>query len=319
MSALSRLIQTELPTAEGAPIHASAAASWVTLGYMLLALAPLAVSAPSHGAGWRVLVVHLCVMAALAAALRSSRSWAGVARAWLPLAAIPLLYAQLPYLIASMGAPFGDSVVQRWEQAAFGGQPARTLAGSAPLGWLSELLHLSYLSYYAIIYVPFAVLFYRGRTQPRHDHHGVSRVRAKRAFGEAALAVMMTFVLCFAAFAVFPVQGPRFLWPAPAGVPPGPIRGLVLHILEQGSSRGAAFPSSHMAVAVVQGLMAMRWRVPGRALIVLATLGIGVGAVYGGFHYAIDMVAGAALGACVFLAVRRWSTGRAAAAGQRRR
>lgn len=282
----------------------------------MTAAAPLlATAVHAGGTGGAVLSVHIVMAAALAAAMRSGRRWGRVALSWLPLAAIPLLYAELPWLIATVGASFGDPVVRQWEVAVFGGQPARVLAAAVPVAWLSELLHLSYLSYYAIIYVPMAVLFARARGTvgdarrsgaPRTAGGGAESGEAGHAFGEASLAVMATFILCFAAFVFFPVQGPRFLWPSPEGIPEGPVRSLVLAILERGSSRGAAFPSSHMAVAVVQALSAFRWRIPGRALIAVATAGIGVGAVYGGFHYAIDMVAGALLGGLVFLLVRRW-------------
>ncbi|MBA3889501.1 MAG: phosphatase PAP2 family protein [Gemmatimonadaceae bacterium] len=284
---------------------------------MALALPLLAMSAGSEVRGWLIIAAHGGLTAGIAAALRPTNGLTGgalprVALAWLPLVAIPLLYAELPYLIATVGAPFGDAIVQRWEGALFASQPARTLAGAAPWTWLSELLHLAYLSYYGIIYVPLAGLFAAAH---RGGRRGAEAMAADAAFSEAALAITLTFTICFVAFVIFPVQGPRFLWPEPEGVPQGPVRALVLQILERGSSRGAAFPSSHMAVAVVQALSAYRWRLPWRTLIGIATVGIGVGAVYGGFHYAIDMVAGAVLGGVVFLAVRRWSTAQPPAAG----
>lgn len=284
------------PRSLAADAPGSAPAAWVTLAYMVAALPVLA-------PGWttsdpRYLLVasgHISLVAALLLALRRKGVMARAAQAWLPLAAIPLLYAELPYLIATVGARFGDEIVQRWEVAVWSGQPARTLAGAAPWTLLSEALHLAYLSYYALIYVPLGWLWWRAAQE-----------RPTRAFSEAALGVVATFVACFAIFVMFPVQGPRYLWPAPEGIPDGPMRATVRAILERGSSRGAAFPSSHMAVAFVQALMAFRWRVPGRLLIAALTAGLGAGAVYGGFHYAVDMAAGAVLGGTVFLAVRWW-------------
>jgi membrane-associated phospholipid phosphatase len=66
--------------------------------------------------------------------------------------------------------------------------------------------------------------------------------------------------------------------------------------LSQGSSRGAAFPSSHAAIAAVQAVNAYRHLPRATPLLAAITVGISIGAVYGGFHYGVDMMAGLALG-----------------------
>lgn len=263
-------------------------AAGITAAYLTVMAVPLALTVTSTAVADRAVPVFLLLHVGLLgvmwyAMLRGAGGWT-LAAEFLPLAAIPFLYAELPYLMAAFGGGFHDAIVQRWELATWGRMPARTLAGAMPTAWVSEPLHAAYFSYYAIIYAPLAYLLAAGR---------------RDAFRESAAAVMATFAICFAVFVVFPVQGPRYLWPAPDGVPAGPMRTIVLAVLERGSSRGAAFPSSHMAVAVVQALMAYRWRVPGAWLIALATALLGVGAVYGGFHYGIDMIAGAVLGVAV--------------------
>lgn len=277
----------------------------LTLAYMAVALVALSLGLQPGERFALVYGGHVAMMAllALAAGVRTRSNAIATAQAWLPLLCIPLLYAELPYLMTVAGPSFGDAVVQRWETALWGGHPSRLLAGSLPYRWISELLHGSYLSYYAIIYLPLAWLWVQSRREALPSATYGRPV--SRGFGEAALAVMTTFVLCFAVFVLFPVQGPRYLW-VPEGIPAGPVRGAVLAILERGSSRGAAFPSSHMAVATVQALMAFRWRVPGRLLIAFLTAGLGVGAVYGGFHYAIDILAGGLLGIVVFATVRAY-------------
>jgi membrane-associated phospholipid phosphatase len=77
------------------------------------------------------------------------------------------------------------------------------------------------------------------------------------------------------------------------------VRRLVLAILERGSSRGAAFPSSHVAVAVTQALLALRHQPRVGRWVAGVAVGLGAGAVYGGFHYGVDVLAGAALGAAI--------------------
>lgn len=270
-------------------LRAPRAAARITSSYLALGLVPLTVGVVHDGltiATGAVLMLHFGALAiAVVAGIRPNGRWQQLAD-FLPLAMIPLLYAELPYLIGGWGSGFRDAVVQRWELQVFGGHLSRTLAGLPAATWVSEPLHAAYLSYYAMIYAPLLYLYTRS---------------SREGFRECVAAVMLTFVICFAAFVVFPVQGPRYLWSPSPAMPDGPFRRLAVAVLEGGSSRGAAFPSSHMAVAVVQAFMAVRWRVPGAVVICAAAALLGVGAVYGGFHYAIDMAAGALLGCAVAL------------------
>jgi membrane-associated phospholipid phosphatase len=203
---------------------------------------------------------------------------------------LPFLYAQLPLLMAGVPGEvvYGDPAIQSLEAGLFGGQPAFDWASALPSRVVSEVLHLGYLLYYPLIYLPPAVLFL-GLTGPRGDE-----ARAV-AFQQTMLALGVAVVGAFLIMIVFPVQGPRYLG-VPEGVPAGPVRAAVLLVLETGSSRGAAFPSSHVSVAVAQTLLALRWQPRVGYALALVTVLLGAGAVYGGFHYAVDVVAGAALG-----------------------
>ena len=253
-------------------------ASIVTLGYLVVTL-PLFVRAPWSLDRTVVGLLHLGAIGCVWWSLKAKRA-ALLARDWLPLVLVPFLYGELPYLRAHWQA-LGDATVQSWEFALFQTQPARTLAGEAPNLALSEFLHLGYLLYYPTVYLPPLLLYVRGR---------------REEFGRTALAVMLTYVACFLAFVVFPVEGPRYAWGAPPGVPVGPVRSLTLEILERGSSRGTAFPSSHAAVAVAQAVMALRYQRRVGVVVSVSSVLLMVGAVYGGFHYAVDILAGAILG-----------------------
>lgn len=207
---------------------------------------------------------------------------------WYPLLLMPLLYWELPQLIGSVwGDRFFDPVVLGWEERLFGHQPSTSMARRWDSLALSELLHLAYISYYPVIYVLPAVLYLRGR---------------RDAFLDTVFTLMLGFTVCYALFIVFPVQGPRYLFPAPGGEP---ARGLLYRlthaILESGSSQGAAFPSSHAGVAAIQTINAVRHAPAAVPVLAAATLGICIGAVYGGFHYGVDMIAGVALGAALGL------------------
>jgi membrane-associated phospholipid phosphatase len=198
-----------------------------------------------------------------------------------------ILYGELPALMAgaaggSAAVVYHDSLIQRWETGLFGASPAITLAGQLPSS-LSPLLHGAYLSYYALIFVPPLVLFAR-------------RDRG-REFQTTILALTAAFAACFVVFVYFPVQGPRYAWPAPPGMPQGTVRDFTLRVLKSGSSRGAAFPSSHVAVAITQAILALRYQRRRVGLVTTAAaLLLALGAVYAGFHYASDVLAGATLG-----------------------
>jgi membrane-associated phospholipid phosphatase len=235
-------------------------------------------------------VAHLagCVLAIFLATrdVRDERG-PGVLRTlrdWAPLLAVPLLYTELPPLIAGAESRFHDQLVQQWESALFGASPAHVAAGRFAWTRLSELLHLGYLSYYLIIYAPPLWLYLKGE---------------RRNFELTVTALAIAFTGCFVVFVYFPVAGPRYLWSAPPGIPDGPVRRAAVWVLANGSSKGAAFPSSHVAVAVAQSLMMLRHHRRAGLLISIASLLLALGAVYGGFHYGIDVLAGAATGIVV--------------------
>ena len=270
-------------------------ALWVVFGYLLVTLIPAWEAAEvGSGKAISILLLHVtscAIVALLAIGDRSKpdRPWIWrLLRDWTPLAAVPALYAELPDLISGVGSRLHDELVQRWEAALFGASPAHVAAGRWPWTALSELLHVGYLSYYAIIYVPPLWLYLRNE---------------RRAFEVTITALAITFTACFTVFVFFPVAGPRYLWSAPPGIPDGPVRRLALMILAAGSSKGAAFPSSHVAVAVVQSILMLHHHRRAGLLISGASLLLALGAVYGGFHYGIDVLVGGATGAVIASAV----------------
>ena len=261
--------------------------STVLGGYLALGL-PFLVAGGLDGLRVLVLGLHLAALAFVWLVSTPPGGAARMARDWFPLLLIPLLYLELPLLMEGMPGPvvYHDPTIAALELSLFGAQPSFEWAGAWPWAPVSELLHASYFSYYAITYVPGMLL------HSRQD-----------AFDETMLAVVLAFLLCYVVFIVFPVQGPRYLG-VPAGVPDGPVRGLVLAVLEGGSSRGAAFPSAHVSVAVVQTAMALRHQPRVGWVLLPVALGLAAGAVYGGFHYGIDALAGALVGLIAAAAAR---------------
>ena len=207
----------------------------------------------------------------------------------------PLLYAELAVLNRFLTQRYFDSTVQAWDAALFGGQPSIEL--SAWLPWLpfSEVLHLGYFAYYAI--VPIAIL-------------GVFATRGVEALQRTALAVAAAFFVSYLIFMFFPVAGPRYEFVQIGGdISEGTLFGVVHGILEAGSSKGTAFPSSHIAASlaaiVAAGREDRRWF----WLLIVPELALTAGTVYGRFHYATDALAGIVLGLLVCAALRTAGSG----------
>jgi membrane-associated phospholipid phosphatase len=252
----------------------------VTLLYVAIATAAvLAFSSQDHASWDLLLTAHglLVVLVLLAPLARQDGALGRFLGDWYPMLLLGALYAEVGVLNVDLGYQH-DQVIQRLEQWVFGSQVSYRWIRETPNPVLSWLLHSCYLAYYAILYASPLGLWFSGR-----------RDAARRTI----FAVMVTFYICYVVFLFFPVAGPRYAFDLPhnAATRVLPARA-TQWLLDLGDSWGAAFPSSHVAAAVVAAVCALRyWRTLGLVLTPL-TLGLVLSVVYGQFHYAVDAVAG---------------------------
>lgn len=196
-----------------------------------------------------------------------------------PVLITPLLYTELGTLVQFIVQSTHDTMVMGWEEAAFGAQMSIVLSEWLPWFTLSELIHLGYATYYVIFPIAFI---------------GVLKTRGDAALERTVFTAALGFYLCYVFFIFFPVAGPRYFFEKIGGViAEGRINNWLHLLLEGGSSRGTAFPSSHIAATFSAVLAAGRedrrwlWALgPAAFLLAFST-------VYGRFHYAVDAVAGA--------------------------
>lgn len=231
--------------------------------------------------GWTLAGLHLVGLALihLVAHVPVPRNPLGAfLRLGWPVAITPLFYMELATLNQLLVPGYFDAAVQGWEEALFGAQLSIVSSGWYDALWFSEFLHLGYVSYYLV--VPTALLA-AWWSAGRDGLEGV------------VFATALAFYLCYLCFAVFPVAGPRYEFTRITGPQTdGFLFALVHGILEAGSAKGTAFPSSHVAATVTAWLAAGRrsrrafWALS--PLVVALTLGT----VYGRFHYGIDALAG---------------------------
>ncbi len=223
--------------------------------------------------------------------------------------------AQLTFLVAwypdtyefNRCLPNLDHLFCAAEQSLFGCQPSLVLSRVLPSPVVSELLDMSYASFYPIIAVTVLFYFFCRRV----------------AFQHATYIITATFLLYFLVFDLLPVVGPTFYFRA-VGVDvveqgifpsighyfgthcdlaadslpsPGWHKGVMWQLVEMAKHSAerptAAFPSSHIGMATVCLILLWRtgskrvfWYVfPFAFLMLFAT-------IYIQAHYAIDVVAG---------------------------
>jgi hypothetical protein len=270
--------------------------AYVAVTGMIVLVAGWVLGSPAIWLGLVTLHIGLLAVAAVwSAGPTESGSIRGLLRDIYPLLFVGALYVELRYLALLFSDGFHDPAVLGWEEWLFGEQVALTLSQRVPEMWLSELLHFCYAFYWPLLPLSAVVLYLRRRAE---------------GLQELVWSLLVTFFSCYLIFIFWPVQGPHYEFP-PIGPPlaDGFWYGVVHAVLEDGGSRGAAFPSSHVAVAVTILLVAWRHDRGVFWALLAPVTGLGVGTVYGRFHYGVDALAGVALALALFppgLWLRSW-------------
>jgi membrane-associated phospholipid phosphatase len=189
-----------------------------------------------------------------------------------------------------------DAFFARLDRLLFGLQPAiqfsRLLQG---FRGLNELFFFSYFFFYVLVATGVWALFFRRRS--REAEHFLFIVSA-------------SFFVMYLWFTVFPVKGPKYYFPELRSAWYANFRGyLFTGLMKRAFARmnlaGAAFPSSHVAVALVALLL--NWR-HNRFLIPLFvpfTLLLCASTVYLYAHYFVDVPAGLLVGLGLYFLVPR--------------
>ena len=186
-----------------------------------------------------------------------------------------------------------DGFFASLDQALFGFQPAATLMARLPFPWLSELLYASYFSYYVMILGVGLALYCQHR---QRFFHYVS-------------VVSFVFYVCYLNYIFVPVVGGRVFWSSIDGIPqeklfdfyplsfPGPVRAgpffrVMDFIYEHFEAIGAAFPSSHVAVALVTLYFTHLYLRRVRHIHTVAVILLCIATVYCRYHFVVDVYAG---------------------------
>jgi membrane-associated phospholipid phosphatase len=189
---------------------------------------------------------------------------------------------------------FLDPYFIRLERNVLGLQPSLAFMDRLPYFVLSELLYAAYFSYYLMIIGVGLALFFRNR---RQFFHYVS-------------VISFVFYACYLIYIFLPVMGPRIFFreitdytlpanvvPAvpptfPAAVQAGLFYRIMAWIYRVFEAPGAAFPSSHVAIAISTLYFTFRYLRPVRWVHLVVVVLLCVSTVYCRYHYVVDVVAG---------------------------
>jgi hypothetical protein len=244
-----------------------------------------------RAASW-LLTAHMLVVTCvlLAPRLRQAGPFGRFMAEWYSIIMVTALYAEIGVLNLGFGHHH-DAAIQHLEDMVFGTQVSYDWIRAMPNPLLSWVLHCCYLSYFAILVAAPMGQWLTGRREG-------ARITI---FG-----IMTTLYFCYLVSLFFPVTGPRYAFPLAhnAATEIWPARA-AQWLLNGADSWGAAFPSSHVAAALVATLCALRfWRPLGLALAPL-TLGLVLGVVYGQFHYGVDALCGIVVAAVMMTVLNR--------------
>jgi membrane-associated phospholipid phosphatase len=205
------------------------------------------------------------------------------------------LYRETGELNHTLASGFLDPFFMRLEKGIFGLQPSLAFMDALPYLPVSELFYASYFSYYLMIVGVGLALFYRNREQFFHYLSIISFV----------------FYVCYLIYIFTPVMGPRIFFreivdyrlppdvqPAlpptfPEAIQAGLFYKIMAWIYHRFETPGAAFPSSHVAIAISTVWFSFLYLRPIRWLHLAIVVLLCVSTVYCRYHYAVDVVAGA--------------------------
>ncbi len=239
-----------------------------------------------------LLVVHLLVRAH---ARRPQDGLMDLLRHFYPIVLYTGLYCEIGMLNQMFVRGYLDGFFIRLDQRLFGLQPSLAFMDRLPYLAISELFYVSYFSYYVMIVGIGAILY----------------LQQKERFFNYVSIISFVFYVCFLVYILLPVVGARVFWahvpgfnlpadlglqehpiPFPPAVQVGPFFKIMEVIYRYFEAHGAAFPSSHVAVALGTLYFSWRYMPKMRYIHLVVVILLILSTVYCRYHYVVDVMAG---------------------------
>jgi len=198
------------------------------------------------------------------------------ARDWLPLAFIPLAYWQTGLFLRPLN---------NWLQSKLKSFDRKHLdRRSPPFMWLLELC---YLFCYPAVPLGLVTLYLSGMGRFAEEFWNV---------------VIPPAYACYATFPFVRTLPPRAIErDTPWQTQQTSVRSLNLFVLSHVSIQDNTFPSGHVAVSLAVALELLSHLPPAGLLFLLLSIAIAAGALWGRYHYGLDVLLGALLAIASFL------------------
>ena len=283
---------------------ASAAGVWrnlnrtdrLTFAYNLVVAGLIVIFAHRIRAGYALVLPNLAMLAFLwffisRVGSDAHAGWRSI-RAFYPVFFIWAAYTQTGAMNHILSPGFHDDWLRQLDRALFGCDPAVDFARVFPQAVIAEFMHAVYFSYY-LLFPGLALLLYLRRMP--------------RALDDYFSTLCGAFYFCCLVFVLFPVAGPVDLRPPPL---PGAVFPRIMdYIYRWFELPGGAFPSSHVAVAVIVLVYALKYARGWAGLYLPACLGVLPATVYCSYHYAVDVIAGGVVALAALAIARRRQAG----------
>ncbi len=206
-----------------------------------------------------------------------------IARDLLPAALMPMVYWQAGWLSGKVNQGF-QAKLQQFDR--------KLLSSWIPIlaqpkyRWAMAILELAYISCYVLVPLGLLVLYAKGLEGYVPEYWAVS---------------LFATYPCYAFTAFFPTQPPRILETMSVETVTGKIRRFNLWVVRSFSTELNTFPSAHVTATLGSSLVLLHFVPSIGFLFVLVSIGIGVGAVMGRYHYAADVVLAAVITLAVYV------------------
>ncbi len=248
--------------------------------------------------GFHVLWLGLIHWLIVSHAARPGGRFLDFLRHFYPVLLYTAFFRETGYLNQMFTEGYWDAYFIRLEASLFGGQPSLAFMEALPYVWFSEVMYMGYFSYYLMIVGVGLALYFQERAR---FYHFVS-------------VVSFVFYVCYLIYIFVPVIGPRifegdlveFRLPAdvlpaavsayPEAVQSGPFHHIMRLIYDGFESTGAAFPSSHVTVALCTLCFSFRYLPRIRYLHLVAFIFLSLSTIYCRYHYVVDVLAGVVAG-----------------------
>ena len=197
---------------------------------------------------------------------------------WYPTLLFLFFFEEIGLIVHAVFPGWFDEYLIKADYAMFGAHPAVWI-GQFSNYWLNECMQLVYTSYFPLTIGLGAYLWLKGK---------------REEFAVFIASTCAAYYLCYVVFVFFPIESPhhtlRHL--QPVELTGGPVTAFINLIEKHGRVHGGAFPSAHVAGAMV--VLILAWRFARRIGYWLTPLVVSlcVATVYGRYHYAMDVFAG---------------------------